>query len=60
MFCAEGDWMLADVEVTQAGATARLMVSGDGDLEAATAQACRFLALDVDARAGRRWAAGTR
>jgi DNA-3-methyladenine glycosylase II len=26
------------------------MVSGDGDLEAATAQACRFLALDVDAR----------
>jgi DNA-3-methyladenine glycosylase II len=28
----------------------RLMVSGDGDLEAATAQACRFLALDVDAR----------
>jgi hypothetical protein len=26
------------------------MVSGDGDLEAATAQACRFLAFDVDAR----------
>jgi DNA-3-methyladenine glycosylase II len=50
VFCAEGDWRRAEVEVTQAGATARLMVSGGGDLEAATAQACRFLALDVDAR----------
>jgi DNA-3-methyladenine glycosylase II len=50
VFCAEGDWRRAGVEATQAGATARLMVSGDGDLEAATAQACRFLALDVDAR----------
>jgi len=50
VFCAEGDWRRAEVEATQAGGTARLMVSGDGDLEAATAQACRFLALDVDAR----------
>ena len=50
VFCAEGDWRRAKVEVTQAGSTARLTVSGDGDLEAATAQACRFLALDVDAR----------
>jgi DNA-3-methyladenine glycosylase II len=50
VFCAEGDWRRAEVEVTQAGGTARLRVSGDGDLEAATAQACRFLALDVDAR----------
>jgi DNA-3-methyladenine glycosylase II len=50
VFRAEGDWRRADVEVTQARATARLMVSGDGDLEAAAAQACRFLALDVDAR----------
>jgi DNA-3-methyladenine glycosylase II len=51
VFCAEGDWRRAEVEVTQAGATARLTVSGNGDLEAATAQACRFLALDIDARA---------
>jgi DNA-3-methyladenine glycosylase II len=50
VFCAEGDWRRAEVEVTQAGATARLVVSGDGDLEAAAVQACRFLALDVDAR----------
>jgi DNA-3-methyladenine glycosylase II len=51
VFCAEGDWRRAKVEVTQAGATARLVVSGDGDLEAAAAQACRFLVLDIDARA---------
>jgi DNA-3-methyladenine glycosylase II len=51
VFCAEGDWHRAKVAVTQAGATARLVVNGDGDLEAAAAQACRFLALDIDARA---------
>ena len=50
VFCAEGDWRRAEVEATQARATARLAVQGDGDLEAAAAQACRFLALDVDAR----------
>jgi DNA-3-methyladenine glycosylase II len=50
VFCAGGDWRRAEVEVTQAGAAARLAVSGDGDLVAAAAQACRFLALDVDAR----------
>src|SRR6266516_2414079 len=50
VFCAEGDWRRADVEVTQAGSIAHLVVRGEGDLEAATAQACRFLALDVDAR----------
>jgi DNA-3-methyladenine glycosylase II len=50
VFCAEGDWRRAEVEVTQAGNTAHIVVRGDGDLEAAAAQACRFLALDVDAR----------
>ena len=50
VFCAEGDWRRAEVEVTQAGDTAHLVVTGDGDLEAAAAQARRFLALDVDAR----------
>jgi len=50
VFCAEGDWRRAEVAVTQAGVTARLVVNGDGDLEAAAAQACRFLSLDVDAR----------
>lgn len=50
VYCAEADWRTVHVEVTQAGATARLVVSGDGDLQAAAAQACRFLALDADAR----------
>jgi DNA-3-methyladenine glycosylase II len=50
VFCAEGDWRRAEVEVTQAEDSAHVLVTGDGDLEAAAAQACRFLALDVDAR----------
>jgi DNA-3-methyladenine glycosylase II len=36
--------------VTQAGDTARVVLAGAGDLDAAAAQACRFLALDVDGR----------
>ncbi|MGO9187523.1 MAG: DNA-3-methyladenine glycosylase family protein [Streptosporangiaceae bacterium] len=50
VFCAEGDWRRAEAEVTQAGDTARVLLAGDGDLDAAAAQACRFLALDVDGR----------
>ena len=50
VFCTEGDWRRAEAEVTQAGGAARLAVQGDGDLEAAAAQACRFLSLDVDAQ----------
>lgn len=58
VFCAEGDWRRAEAEVTQAGDTVRVMLAGDGDLDAAAAQVRRFLALDVDGRgwpeAGRR------
>jgi DNA-3-methyladenine glycosylase II len=50
--CAEGDWRRAEAEVTQSGAAARVVLAGGGDLDAAAAQVCRFLALDVD---GRRW-----
>lgn len=50
VFCAEGDWRRAEAEVTQAGDTARVQVTGDGDLDAAAVQVCRFLALDVDGR----------
>jgi len=50
VFCVEGDWSRAEVQVTQDGRTARVVVTGGGDLEAAAAQACRFLSLDVDAR----------
>jgi DNA-3-methyladenine glycosylase II len=50
VFCAEGDWRRAEAEVTQAGNTARVVLAGDGDLDAAAAQVRRFLALDVDGR----------
>jgi hypothetical protein len=50
VFCAEGDWRRAEAEVTQAGHTAHVVLAGDGDLDAAAAQVCRFLALDVDGR----------
>ena len=50
VFCAEGDWRRAEAEVTRAGDTTRLVLAGDGDLDAAAAQARRFLALDVDGR----------
>ena len=38
------------MEVTQAGDTAHVVLAGDGDLDAAAAQVCRFLTLDVDGR----------
>src|ERR1700683_1642388 len=52
VFCAEGDWRRAEAEVTQAGDTARVVLAGDGDLDAAAVQACRVLRLAV---AGRGW-----
>ncbi|MGB7450444.1 MAG: hypothetical protein WA892_15130 [Ornithinimicrobium sp.] len=51
VFRVETDWRRAELTVTQEGDTARVVVAGDGDLEAATVQATRFLCLDVDARA---------
>ena len=50
VFCVEGDRRRAEAEVTQAGATARVALAGDGDLDAAAAQVARFLGLDVDGR----------
>src|SRR5690349_10316942 len=50
VFCAEGDWRRAEAEVTQSGDTARVVLAGDGDLDAAAVQVGRFLALDVDGR----------
>lgn len=52
VFRVEADWSRAEAEVTQVGPVARIMVVGDGDLEAAVSQTCRFLSLDFDAR---RW-----
>jgi len=50
VFRVDGDWSRAEVKVTQKDSTARIVVTGDGDLEAAATQVCRFLSLDVDAR----------
>jgi DNA-3-methyladenine glycosylase II len=50
VFRAEADWRRAEATVTQQDGTARIRVAGDGDLEAAGVQVCRFLSLDVDAR----------
>jgi DNA-3-methyladenine glycosylase II len=50
VFRVEADWSRAHVTVSQHGHTARIALSGDGDLDAAAGQVCRFLSLDVDAR----------
>jgi DNA-3-methyladenine glycosylase II len=47
-FLVEGDWSRAEAVVRQDGPRALLTLSGSGDLEAAAAQAARFLAIDVD------------
>jgi len=49
VFRVDADWSRAEAEVTQRGQLATVTVTGDGDLDAAAAQACRFLALDIDA-----------
>ncbi len=46
----EADWSRAEARVTQSGGTARIVVTGDGDLAAAADQVVRLLALDVDGR----------
>jgi DNA-3-methyladenine glycosylase II len=50
LFRVERDWSRAAVEVVQQGDEARVVVTGDGDLDAAATQTCRFLSLDIDAR----------
>ncbi|MFI1995388.1 DNA-3-methyladenine glycosylase family protein [Actinoplanes sp. NPDC020271] len=49
VFRSEADWSAVSAAVEQDGAVARITVSGDGDLEVASAQVARFLSLDVDA-----------
>ncbi|MGW6215039.1 DNA-3-methyladenine glycosylase family protein [Streptomyces sp. NPDC055109] len=50
VFPADADWRHVTAEVTQVGSSARIVVTGDGDLDAAADQVARFLSLDVDAR----------
>jgi DNA-3-methyladenine glycosylase II len=49
VFRVDADWSRAAAEVSQQAQRATVKVTGDGDLDAAAAQACRFLALDIDA-----------
>jgi DNA-3-methyladenine glycosylase II len=42
LFRVERDWSRAAVEVVQQGDDARVVVTGDGDLDAAATQTCRF------------------
>jgi DNA-3-methyladenine glycosylase II len=49
VFRVDADWSVAEARVSQHGTRANVTVDGDGDLDAAAAQAGRFLALDVDA-----------
>jgi DNA-3-methyladenine glycosylase II len=49
VFRVDRDWSRAEAEVVQLDDRAHVAVTGGGDLDAAAAQACRFLSLDVDA-----------
>lgn len=50
VFRGEAGWGRVEAAVTQADGVARIEVGGDGDLDVAAAQVCRFLSLDVDGR----------
>ncbi|MDY6808954.1 MAG: DNA-3-methyladenine glycosylase 2 family protein [Actinomycetota bacterium] len=50
VFRVDADWSVAELTLIQQDTVADVTVTGEGDLEAAVAQAMQFLALDVDAR----------
>ncbi|WP_374945542.1 DNA-3-methyladenine glycosylase family protein [Agreia sp.] len=52
LFVCDTDWQRVDAVVTQEGTSARIVVDGPGDLEAATEQVRRLLSIDID---GREW-----
>ena len=49
VFLGEHGWRPVEALVRQEGDTARIAVSGSGDLESAAVQVARFLSLDIDA-----------
>ena len=51
VFLCDTYWQRVDATVTQQGASARIVVTGPGDLAAATEQVRRFLSLDINAAA---------
>ena len=48
VFLCDADWQRVEMVVGQEGSSARISVTGPGDLDAATAQVRRFLSLDID------------
>jgi len=50
VFLSDTDWSRVDAVITQEGDSARIAVSGAGDLGAATAQVRRFMSIDIDGR----------
>lgn len=49
-FLSDTDWQRTEVVISQQADAARIVVAGQGDLEAATAQVLRFMSLDIDGR----------
>ena len=49
-FLSDTDWQRTDVVISQQDDAARIVVTGAGDLYAATAQVLRFMSLDIDGR----------
>lgn len=49
-FLCDTDWQRVDAVITQEGASARIVVDGQGDLDAATEQVRRLLSIDIDGR----------
>lgn len=60
VFCVDGDWRRAEAEVIQAGDTAQVVLTGDGDLDAAAARRAGSWRWTSTGVAGRTWAAATR
>ena len=50
VFLCDTDWQRVDAAITQEGASARIVVDGPGDLDAATEQVRRLLSIDIDGR----------
>lgn len=49
-FLCDTDWQRVDAVITQDGPSARIIVEGPGELEAATEQVRRLLSIDIDGR----------
>jgi DNA-3-methyladenine glycosylase II len=48
VFLCDTDWHRVDAVITQEGTSARIVVDGPGDLQAATEQVRRLLSIDID------------